>query len=139
MHTTQHTDVELAVAIAELLGSIDGWQWAAHGQYALGAGAAVPVYVGALPLETDVGAALAVYSAVDDPRQALRRVQLRLRGGRDDRLGALRLADSAYAALHGLSTRGIIALMQRTAAADLGRDGDGRQERADSYLVTLDV
>lgn len=67
-----------------------------------------------------------------------RRVQLRFRGARDDPTGANRLASTAEAVMQGLSMVGGFSEVLRTSLAPLGADQNGREERSDNYIITLD-
>lgn len=79
-------------------------------------------------------------SVVDDPQTGLtaRRVQLRVRGADGDRRSANQLAAAAFGALHRtIKSRGV-AFGVRESFAQLGQDGNRRQERAENYTITID-
>lgn len=132
-------DTALTEFLASKLGTIPGWTYAADG-------ANIPtgrvgVALGRIPAgPPDRWAGVRVYGTDDDEVQALhsRMVQVRLRGAPNDPNGANTLAHPVYLVLTGLSRVGGISGVTRTSMAPLGADSQGREERTDSYEITLD-
>lgn len=129
-------DVELTMTVAEFLGDIDGWEWRPTGPAYTNA--EVGVDYGAIKSDTDRRVGVRVYMTKDEPNLSWRRVQLKFRGGRGAPQGADALADAAFARLQGLSRVGGISGISRLSMAPGGADANGREERTDNYIITLD-
>ena len=100
----------------------------------------VGVFYGPLGTLPDRAIGLTVYAATDDVETGLahRYLQVRCRGAVGAPNGADALADSAFAALHGLYQTSGIARITRTSTAYLGADTNGRTERTDNYMLIID-
>ena len=130
------TDDELTVWICELLGSFPGWEWRTSGPYSA---TNIAVFYGALQTAPDRAVAVRIYTVGDDhrfPRE--RRAQLQYRGARNTPHDADRLASIVFAAVDGLSTVRGVSDIRRMSMARLGADKNGREERTDNYLITLE-
>ena len=128
-------DSTLTQTICALLGAIPGWKWGA-GYTASDVG----IYYGAIKATPDRAVGVRVYAAEDDHVTgfAIRRVQVRFRGAKNAPDGADALAEAAFRVLHTLSRTGGISGIRRLSMAPLGADTNGREERSDNYLVTLE-
>jgi hypothetical protein len=131
-------DDALTYRLGEILGRIPGWVWGPDVE-SFPAGV-VPIFYGRIADEPDRAVGIRVYGTDDMLTQSLaeRMVQLRFRGGRGDPRGANKLASPAFAMLQGLSRQGGISDARRFSMAPLGADANGREERTDNYLITLD-
>jgi hypothetical protein len=132
-------DVTLTKTICSLLGEIDGWVWADADEHTYDLDEVAVAY-GRLHDSPDQGVAVRVYMTDDDRRRHLnwRRVQLYHRGAPRRPDGADALAARSFARLQGLSRVHGISGAERLSMSPLGADGNGREERADNYLITLD-
>lgn len=131
-------DSQLTVALAEILGAIEGWEWRVGGpKYD---GQSVAIYYGPIDDSPDRAVGVRVYAGDDDAQSYLstRRAQLRFRGEKNRRDGADVLAGEAFAALHGLSRVGGISGIRRISMSPLGADDNNRDQRTDNYEITLD-
>lgn len=130
------TDRELTLALCELLGELPGWSWSTTGTYPPDR---VGVFYGPIPDKPDMAVGVRVYGGSDDPLiySPQRRVQLLIRGPRGDPSGADALADIAFAVLQGRQG-GRVSFMQRQSFGPLGADTNGREERSENYIATLD-
>ena len=130
------TDRDLTLWLCGALGSIPGWSWSPGGPSPAGR---VGVFYGAIPDNPDMAVGVRVYGGSDDPLtySPQRRVQLLIRGPRGDPSGADALADIAFAVLQGRQG-GRISFMQRQSFGPLGADTNGREERSENYIATLD-
>ncbi len=130
-------DTELTIAVCELLGAVPGWTWSTTDPYPADG---VGIFYGPIPDSPDQAIGVRVYGGTDDsvvysPR---RRVQLRIRGRRGHVADTDTLAGLAFLILQGRSrTRGI-SHIARTTFGPLGADQNGREERTENYLITLD-
>jgi len=130
-------DATLTLRVIEALATIPGWSWST-GQYPAGATA---IFYGPIPEGTYKAAiGVRVYASTDDNVQALhtRSVQLRFRGEKGKKNGADKLAHPAFLTLTRLSREGGISGVSRLSQAPLGADENGREERTDNYIITLD-
>lgn len=131
-------DDVLVQRVCSLLGDAGVGEWRPTGpDYAADE---VGVHYGAIPAGPDQGIGVAMYYS-EDPWPVgvnVRRVQLRLRGARDDVSGADRLAADCFTALQGLARVAGFSLVTRVLVAQLGTDSNNRSERADSYQIILD-
>lgn len=131
-------DDALVYRLGEILGRIPRWVW--DPEATSFSAEVVPIFYGRIDDEPDRAVGIRVYATEDQFPQTLaeRRVQLRFRGGRGDPRGANKLASPAFAMLQGLSRVGGISDARRLSMAPLGADANGREERTDNYLITLD-
>ena len=90
-----------------------------------------------LPATPDAGVAITVYATEDDITARIRRVQFWSRGDRGDPFSADRIADDLLAHLHWLHNDPVVSRARRLSFAQLGQDGNGRDERTDNYQVIL--
>ena len=130
------TDAELTVAVCELLGELPGWSWSTSGTYSPDR---VGVFYGAIPDSPDRAVGVRVYGG-DDPTvyAPTRSVQLIVRGDRNRPDSADEMAGVAFVMLQGRLRHGRINYIRRTSFGPLGADGNGREERAENYLIQLD-
>lgn len=128
-------DAALTLRLVEYLDRIPGWSWITTGTYPSGV---VALHYGALAAAPDRGVGVRVYGDGAGEDAVRRRVQLRIRGARGDVTGADRMASTAHTVLEGLSRWGGILSAERISFAPLGADANGREERTDNYLITLD-
>ena len=131
------TDTDLTIALCELLGQIPGWAWSPDSPPPAGQ---VAVFYGPITDTPDRAVGVRVYQATDDADEhwAARFVQIRTRGGQNDRSGADSLAGAAFRVLQKISRVGGISGIRRVSMAPLGADSSGREERTDNYIITLD-
>ncbi|MFD4957147.1 minor capsid protein [Microbacterium sp. NPDC058389] len=131
-------DDELTFRLGEILGRIPGWMWDPNAD-AIPEGS-VPIFYGRILDEPDRAVGVRVYGTEDRLTESLseRRAQIRFRGARGDARGANKLAAPAFTLLQGLSRVGGISDIRRLSMAPLGADNNGREERTDNYIITLD-
>lgn len=129
-------DATLTKRILTYLGTIPGWEWRESGPAY--ADSVVGLYYGPIKTSPDRGIGARVYAPQDEPHVSQRRLQLRFRGAPRGLDGADKLADIAFAAMDGLSRLDGILRAQRISFTPLGADTNGREERTDNYLITLD-
>ena len=131
------TDAELTVAICEMLGELPGWSWSTSGTYPADR---VGVFYGAIPDAPDRAVGVRVYGGTDDPvvYSPTRSVQLLIRGARNQPDSADQMAALAFLLMQGRMRAGGINHIQRTSFGPLGADGNGREERSENYVITLD-
>lgn len=131
-------DDALVYRLGEILGRIPGWVWDPDAPSFTDD--VVPIFYGRIDDQPDRAVGIRVYGTEDLLTESLaeRRVQLRFRGGRGDPRGANKLASPSFAMLQGLSRVGGISDARRLSMAPLGADANGREERTDNYLITLD-
>lgn len=98
----------------------------------------VTVCYGAIDAEPDRAVGVRIYGATDQMHLHWRRAQVRIRGNRRDKQDADKIAAVVFAALHGLSRWGGISGIRRESMSPLGADENGREERTDNYIITLD-
>lgn len=127
-------DETLTVAVCAHLGGIDGWAWSDSTAYPSDQ---VGVYYGSIPDAPDLAVGVRLYGATDDDLST-RRVQLRLRGARQDRAGADRLGAAALERMHSTPHPPGIAYIRRQSMAPYGADTNQREERTENYLIILD-
>lgn len=132
------TDDELVTAVCQHLATALSSPW--PGPYSA---SHVGVFYGPIGTTPDRAVGVTLYSATeaipaDGYPMQWRRVQVRIRGGRNTPNGADALASQVKAAMTELSRTAGINNTQRVLVAPLGADGNGRAERADSYSITLE-
>ncbi|ERG63538.1 hypothetical protein L332_03610 [Agrococcus pavilionensis RW1] len=130
-------DVELTTILCSEIGALEGRQWGGAGTYPE---SVVGVFYGRIESSPDRAVGVAVYDTADDARDYVRarRVQVRSRGARDDPAGADALADEHVPLLVGLSRHRGLLHVEWLSSARLGADDNGREERTDNFLITLD-
>jgi hypothetical protein len=148
-------DATLTMRVCALLGLLPGWAWRPDGpayettsllpgndtlpgEDALPGRPEVGVFYGQIADAPDQAIGVRVYSTTDGDWLHERRVQLMIRGARHRPDGADHLAAPAFAVLHGLARVSGISGIRRTSMAPLGADSNGREERTDNYIITLD-
>ena len=132
-------DATLTKLLCQVLGDVAGYEWRPDGpDYTA---AEVGVFYGAIP-DGQYRAAIGVrvYGGTDDTVSSLhgRRAQLRFRGEKGRRDGADKLAHPAFLVLTGLSRVGGISGISRISFDPAGANDNGREERTDNYIITLD-
>ncbi|WP_105567129.1 minor capsid protein [Microbacterium halophytorum] len=129
-------DTTLTRLLLIYLSGVPGWEWRPAGpEYT---SAEVGLFYGPIAAAPDRAIGVRVYATEDDRHLSQRRVQIRFRGARGRVDGADQLASTAFAALGGLSRVDRILSATRISMAPLGADTNGRDERTDNYLITLD-
>lgn len=98
----------------------------------------VAVFYGRIEDSPDRAVGVRIYGTTDERHLHWRRMQIRIRGAKRSRDDADRIAAVAFAALHGLSRMGGISGISRESMSPGGADGNGREERTDNYIITLD-
>lgn len=129
-------DVELTTRIAEILGRVPTFTWRPHGPAYTSA--EVAIFYGRIMDAPDRAIGVRVYSPADQEHLTRRRVQLHVRGRRDDVADADRLSDVLSLVLDRRLRGDGIASITRTSFSQLGADKNGREERTENYLITLD-
>lgn len=129
-------DETLTRRLCEIVGAVPSFAW--HPDGTPYPASAIGVFYGTVGDTPDRAVGIRVYNAIDAPDLLSRRVQFHIRGGRRQPFGADRIANILFAVLHGRVRGDGLATVQRTSAAPLGADINGREERADSYFITLD-
>ncbi len=129
-------DETLTITLCEIAGRIPGFAWRPYGPAYLAS--EIGVQYGGLADAPDRGVGIRVYSPTDEPHLLSRRVQFHVRGGRRQPFGADRIASVLFTAFHDRPRGDGIASITRTSAAPLGADDNGREERTENYLITLD-
>lgn len=129
-------DETITTRLGEILGSLPTFAWRPDGPDPTPA--EIGVFYGTVLDAPDRGVGIAVYSAADQPDLLARRVQFHVRGGRHQPFGADRIAGVLFAVLDQRSRGDGFASITRTSFARLGADTNGREERTENYLITLD-
>ena len=129
------TDDELTILLCTILGEMPTWTWRPNVPYTRDE---TGIFYGAIPDKPDRAIGVRIYMATDRNNLSERRAQLRFRGPKNAPNGADNLASLAFAAMDGLSRVGGISGMRRESMAPLGADSNGREERTDNYIITLD-
>ncbi|MDT3331404.1 minor capsid protein [Microbacterium sp. KSW-18] len=131
-------DETLTIRLCELLGTVPGWKWRPKGPAYTAS--EVGIFYGAISSAPDRAIGVRVYAATDDPQtgESQRRVQFWFRGSRNAPNGADKLASPTFAMLQSLPRTGGISGISRVSMVPQGADGNGRTERSDNYLITLD-
>ncbi len=130
-------DAAVTTALCELLGQVPGWHWSTTTAPPAGS---VGIFYGDIPDSPDRAIGVRVYGGTDNPLvyEPERSVQLRIRGARDDKDDADRIAGFAFALLQGRSRIKGLSWIQRETFGPLGADTNGREERTENYTVQLD-
>lgn len=129
-------DETLTMRLCEIVGALPLFAWRPYGP--MYANPEIGVHYGAIDDQTDKAVGIRAYSPIDEPNLLSRRVQLHIRGGRREPFGADRIAGVLFAVLHERPRGDGMASILRTSAAPLGADLNGREERTENYLITLD-
>lgn len=129
-------DETLTLRLCEIVGGIPSFAWwlddTPYPKTSIG------VHYGSIDEQTDRAVGIRVYSASDEPGLNSRRAQLHVRGGRGDPFGADRIGSVLFVVLHERLRGDGIASIRRTSFVPLGADTNGREERTENYLITLD-
>jgi hypothetical protein len=129
-------DETLTLRLCEIVGGIPSFAWwlddTPYPKTSIG------VHYGSIDEQTDRAVGIRVYSPIDEPHLLSRRVQFHVRGGRRQPFGADRIASVLFTVLHERPRGDGIAGITRTSAVPLGPDDNGREERTENYLITLD-
>lgn len=129
-------DETLTTTLCEIAGGIPSFAWRETGpDYTA---SEIGVFYGPISESPDRAVGIQVYDPIDEPNLLSRRVQFHIRGGRGQRSGADRIAGILFAVFHERPRGDGIASILRTSAARLGADVNGREERTENYLITLD-
>ncbi|HWU30195.1 MAG TPA: minor capsid protein [Microbacterium sp.] len=129
-------DETLTTRLCEIVGAVPSFAWRPYGPNYTDT--EIGVFYGTIPDAPDRAVGIRVYSPIDEPNLLSRRVQLYVRGRRHQPFGADRIADVLFAVLHERPRGDGMASIFRTSAASLGADDNGREERTENYLITLD-
>src|SRR5690606_27530585 len=129
-------DSDLTIRLCEIVGRIPSFAWRPYGPAYTES--EIGIHYGKIPDAPDRAVGIRVYNPIDDPDLLSRRVQLHIRGGRRQPFGADRIAGVLFAVLHERPRGDGFASILRTSAAPLGADDNGREERTENYLITLD-
>lgn len=129
-------DEAITFRLGEILGRLPTFAWRPNGPDPTAA--EIGVFYGAVPDAPDRGVGIAVYSAADQPDLLARRVQFHVRGARRQPHGADRIAGVLFTVLNERNRGDGFASITRTSFARLGADTNGREERTENYLITLD-
>lgn len=130
-------DADLTRLLAHALATIDGWVYSEVEPYTA---EQTGIHYGAIAPSPPRGVGVRVYDSNDYERDHVfgRRAQIRFRGTAYVVDDADRMADQALPVLLALRRDVGIAKVTRQSFLTLGPDGNGRQERTDNYLITLD-
>jgi hypothetical protein len=129
-------DAALTLALCEMLGEVPGWHWSTTTKPPSGH---VGIFYGDISETSDRAIGVRVYGGSDPlVYQPERYVQLRIRGARNDKDDADRIAGFAFALLQGRSRVRGLSWIQRGTFGPLGADTNGREERSENYTVFLD-
>lgn len=129
-------DDTLTIRLCELVGAIPTFAWRPTGPAYTES--EIGVFYGRIADAPDRAVGVRVYGAIDEDHLNQRRAQLKVRGSRRERDSADRIASIVFTAMQGLSRVGGISGIRRESMAPLGDDTNGREERTENYLITLD-
>ena len=128
-------DAALTIRLCEYLARVPGWAWRPDGPYTQDE---TGLFYGQIAAAPDRAVGVRVYGGDDDIGLAERRVQVRFRGDPGVVDAADRMAGVAFVMLGALDRyRGVLGAT-RLSFLPLGADTNGREERTDNYLITLD-
>lgn len=129
-------DAQVTLAVCEMLGAVPGWHWSPGAAASDG----LSIFYGDIPDRPDRAIGVRVYGGEDNPvvYQPTRRVQLRIRGARGVVDDADEIAGVVFAVLQGRARTCGLSWIERQSFGPLGADTNGREERADNYLVSID-
>lgn len=125
-------DSTLTKLLCALIGGIPTFDWPEHTP------TGIAVFYGRIDPSPDRAVGVRVYGSDDERYLNQRRVQLRIRGRKEDRADADTIASVIFAVLPGLSRVGGISGIRRESMTPLGADQNGREERTENYTITLD-
>ena len=128
------TDEELTEVICTALATVDEWEYPATKTSTVG------IFYGPIANTPEQAVGVRVYGLADSRDSGVRgrRVQVRYRGPRGAPQGADRLAALGTPTLENLSRVGGISGVTHLSMAPMGADDNGRDERTDNYIITLD-
>jgi hypothetical protein len=129
-------DETLTFRLCEIVGAIPSFAWRPYGPAYTAS--ETGVFYGTISDSPDQAVGIRVYTPIDAPDLLSRRVQLHIRGGRRQPFGADRIAGVLFAVLHERPRGDGMVSILRTSALPLGADINGREERTENYLITLD-
>lgn len=129
-------DASLTRRLCALLGSVPTWHFS---EETPAPSTAVGIYAQRIPVDApDRAIAVRVYAPQDEDSIRQRRVQLTVRGAAHAWDGANKLADIALPVMVGVSRLDGILGAQRLSFDSQGPDTNGREQRTENYLITLD-
>ncbi|MCQ1951619.1 minor capsid protein [Arthrobacter sp. zg-Y859] len=131
-------EIDLLTAVGEYLGAKGAGRWLATGTYKA---TDVAITIDELPATPDRGIAMSLYDVEDTPgTDSVVGLQLWIRGAKN-KTSAKETKDAVFDALHNLQAvtwAGIpIVRIWRQSGANLGTDGNGRQEISQNYYIQL--
>ncbi|MFD6699687.1 MULTISPECIES: minor capsid protein [unclassified Microbacterium] len=130
-------DEELTITLCEILGALPTFAYRPEEDAPPYTEAEVGVFYGAIGEAPHQAIGVRVYDGTDDALHT-RRVQFHTRGKPRQPNGADRLASVLFAVLqYRIRGRGMVSIT-RISFAPLGADSNGREERTDNYIITLD-
>ena len=130
-------DAQLTTVLCEMLGEVPGWHWSPAGATPP---SAVGIFYGGIPESPDRAIGVRVYGGTDNPLvyNPQRRAQMRIRGARNDPDDADQMAGLMFTLLQGRCRVRGVSWIERQSFGPLGADTNGREERSENYLITLD-
>lgn len=131
-------DETLTHRLGEILGRIPTFAWRPRESDPAPTAHEVAVMYGKLRDAPDRGIGISVYNSLDEPDLLKRRVQFHIRGERLQPSGADRIAGVVFAVLEGRLRGNGISSIVRQSFTRLGADANGRDQRTENYLITLD-
>jgi hypothetical protein len=131
-------DEILTHRLGEILGRVPTFAWRPGENDPAPTPREVAVMYGKLRDAPDRGIGISVYNSLDEPDVLKRRVQFHIRGERLQPFGADRIAGVVFAVLEGRLRGGGISSIVRQSFTRLGADANGREQRTENYLITLD-
>ncbi|WP_234024231.1 MULTISPECIES: minor capsid protein [Microbacterium] len=131
-------DETLTHRLGEILGRVPTFAWRPGENDPAPTPREVAVMYGKLRDAPDRGIGISVYNSLDEPDVLKRRVQFHIRGERLQPFGADRIAGVVFAVLEGRLRGGGISSIVRQSFTRLGADANGREQRTENYLITLD-
>ena len=132
-------EFDLLTAIGQYLDSKGAGRWLTSGTYKA---TDVAISIDDLPSAPDRGIAMSLYDVEDSPgTDSVVGLQLWIRGAAKNKASAKETKDAIFDALHNLQDvtwAGIpIVRIWRQSGANLGTDGNGRQEVSQNYYIQL--
>ena len=132
-------EVDLLTAAGQHLAAKGAGRWLTSGTYAA---TDIAISIDDLPTTPDRGIAMSLYDVEDTPgTDSVVGLQLWIRGAAKNKASAKETKDAVFDALHNLQDvtwAGIpIVRIWRQSGANLGADGNGRQEISQNYYLQL--
>ena len=132
-------EIDLITAAGQYLAAKGAGRWLTSGTYAA---TDVAISIDELPASPDRGIAMSLYDVEDTPgTDSVVGLQLWIRGAAKNKASAKETKDAVFDALHNLQDvtwAGIpIIRIWRQSGANLGTDGNGRQEISQNYYIQL--